>query len=61
MIKETWDDENYSKLTLKKHIIDKIQKTLTESDMDKIEMIQLDNSIREDIRQIARELDSTVD
>jgi len=61
MIKETWDDENYSKLTLKKHIIDKIQKTLTESDMDKIEMIQLDNSIREDIRQIAGELDSTVD
>ena len=61
MIKETWDDEDYSKLTLKKHIIDKIQKTLTESDMDKIEMIQFDNSKREDIRQIAGELDSTVD
>ena len=49
--KETWIDEDYSKLALKEHIFDKIEKTLTESDMDKIEKIQLDNNIREYTRQ----------
>ena len=47
MNKETWVDEDYSKLALKEHIFDKIEKTLTESDLDKIEKIQLDNNIRE--------------
>ena len=51
MNKETWVDEDYSKLALKEHIFDKIEKTLTESDMDKIEKIQLNNNIREYTRQ----------